>query len=101
MERSGLGPSVMVMDGGRKRRGRRGEWKLCHLCSSQAITECLAEPEVAQSQHVPLLRELLGCVRACVMAAGASCSEHSLRLFSVLLMVSSSKLIGQLQTEVC
>ena len=68
--------------------------------SLKAITECLAEPEVAQSQHVPLLRELLGCVRACVMAAGASCSEHSLRLFSVLLMVSSSKLIGQLQTEV-
>ncbi|KAL5484058.1 hypothetical protein EMCRGX_G020494 [Ephydatia muelleri] len=66
----------------------------------KAITECLAEPEVAQSQHVPLLRELLGCVKACIMAAGPSCSEHSLRLFSVLLMVSSSKLIGQLQTEV-
>lgn len=66
----------------------------------KAITECLAEPEVAQSQHVPLLKELLGCINTCMVAAGSSCSEHSLRLFSVLLMVSSSKLVGQLQLEV-
>ena len=70
------------------------------MSSLQAVTECLSEPEVAQSQHIGLLMELVWCVKACILVAGQSCSQHSLRLFSVLLMVSSSKLIGQLQPQV-
>ncbi len=67
----------------------------------QSITECLSEPEVSESEHVPLLRQLLQCVLATTRAAGESCPQHSLRLFSVLLRVAASRHLEQLKTEVC
>ena len=53
--------------------------------------ECVCEPEVSQSDHVPLLRELLNGVMVIVQAAGNLCKELSLNLFTVILRVRASK----------
>lgn len=68
--------------------------------SSQSISECLAEPEVGQSEHLPLLRQLLGCVSAVTMAAGESLPQHSLLLFTVLLRIAASRHAGLSRPEV-
>lgn len=69
--------------------------------SPQAASECLSEPEVSESEHTPLLHQLLQCVLATTNASGDSCPQHSLRLFSVLLRVAASRHLEHLKMEVC
>ena len=76
--------------------------KLCtSLSTLQSITECIAEPEVSESEHIPLLCQLLQCVTAATRAAGDSCAQHSLRLCSVLLRIAASSYVEQFMMKVC
>ena len=55
------------------------------------------EPEASQSEHVPLLQQLLSGVLAITTASGESCGELSLRLFTIILRVSASKHFAELR----
>ena len=66
----------------------------------KVITQCLAEPELSQTEHLPLLQQLLLAVTTATVASGDSCSEHSLKLFTVLLRLSASSHVEQLREEV-
>lgn len=74
---------------------------LLSLSPPQAVSECLSEPEVSESEHTPLLHQLVQCVLATTNASGDSCPQHSLRLFSVLLRVAASRHLEHLKIEVC
>lgn len=65
----------------------------------QSITECLAEPEVSHSEHLPLLRQLIACIAAVVQASDDACSEYSLPLFTTLQRVQGSKHSANLQDQ--
>ena len=77
----------------------------CHvydpLCNSslQAIVECLAEPEVSQTEHAPLLLQLLSCVSAIIDTVGESCSPVSHLIFTILLRVAASRHIKEEQVS--
>lgn len=66
----------------------------------QPIAECLAEPEVSQSEHLPLLRQLVSCVAVVTTASQNPSPRLSLCLFSVLLRVAASRREGELREEV-
>ena len=71
-----------------------------HCLPLQAIVSCLCEPEVAQTEHVPLLRELLTGV-AMVTEIGAQLSSQlSFSLFIVTLRVEASRHAPTLKSEV-
>ena len=52
--------------------------------------DALGEPEVTQTVHVPLLKQLLCCVDAIVKTAGPLCSQHSEAIFIILLRLQAS-----------
>ena len=61
------------------------------LCT-QTISQCIGEEEVGQSNHKPLLQQLLLCVEAVILASGPATSfpkSLSYNLFSVILRVSA------------
>ena len=70
------------------------------LLLPKAITECLAEPEVSQSEHLPLLRQLLHCVMAAIKVSGETLPQHSFRTFTVLLRIAASKHMEHLKPQV-
>lgn len=53
--------------------------------------DCISETEVGQSDHLPLLKEVLSGVLLITERAGNTCAEHSLKLFTVVLRLSASK----------
>ena len=65
----------------------------------QGIAECLAEPEVSQSEHLPLLKQLISCMAAVIEASNDVSSELSLVLFTILQHVKGSNHIESLQDE--
>ena len=69
------------------------------LLLSQAIVECLAEPEVSQTEHTPLLRQLLSCVSAVIGVAGEDCVSVSYIIFTILLRVAASRHIREEQVN--
>jgi len=62
---------------------------------------CLAEPEVSQSEHLPLLRQLLRCVTAATRVSMETNPQLSLRAFTVLLRVAASRHMAELKLQVC
>ena len=68
-------------------------------CLLQDIIECLGEPEVSQTEHLPLLKGLISCVTAVIQTSNDVCSEHSLLLFTITQRISGSKLSDGLQQE--
>lgn len=57
----------------------------------QDISVCLAEPDLTQSSHVPLLEQLLNCISQVIQASSSIfLPPLSLNLFIVLLRLSSS-----------
>ena len=67
--------------------------------SLQAIAECLAEPEVSQTEHAPLLLQLLSCVSAIIDTVGESCTPVSHLIFTILLRVAASRHIKEEQVS--
>ena len=68
--------------------------------------DTLGEPEVTQTVHIPLLKQLLCCVDAVVKTAGPLCSQHSEGIFTVLLRLQASSggqqsLIEEVCKQVC
>ena len=68
-------------------------------CLVQNVIECLAEAEVSQTEHLPLLKELISCVAAVVQTLNDACAEHSLLLFTVIQRVKGSRHSDSLQQE--
>ena len=69
--------------------------------STQTFTQCIAEPEVAQSENLNLLQQLLSCVTSITMATDpAPDLPHSQGLFEVMLRVQASGQAGLLASEV-
>ena len=60
----------------------------------------MSESEVGQSQHLPLIQQLLDCVNAITNAASGTCHLHSTALFSVFLRISASQHALALKTQV-
>jgi len=56
----------------------------------QNIIATLGEPEVTQTSHIPLLKELLRCTEAVVQTAGPLCHQHSEAIFTILLRLQAS-----------
>lgn len=67
--------------------------------SLQAIVECLAEPEVSQTEHAPLLLQLLSCVSAIIDTVGELCTSVSHLIFTILLRVAASRHIREEQVS--
>ncbi len=64
--------------------------------------DCLSEPEVSQSEHTPLLEELLDAVKVVITHLGDVSEKYSLQLFTIVLRVSSSSCIQSINTnKVC
>ena len=61
---------------------------------------CLCEPEVAQTEHVPLLRELLTGVAMVIETAAQLSGQLSFSLFIVTLRVEASRHAPALKNEV-
>ena len=57
----------------------------------QVLSDCVSEPEVGQSESLPLLEQLLQCVTAITSAAVRTCRMHSAALFCVLLRIAASR----------
>lgn len=64
------------------------------------MSDCVSENEVGQSEHLPLLQQLLSCVNAITSAAANDCHLHSAALFCVFLRVSASRHTLTLRTQV-
>ena len=60
--------------------------------------EALGEPEVTQTVHAPLLKQLLHCVDGIVKTAGPLCSQHSEAIFIILLRLQAAS--GDQQSRV-
>ena len=79
------------------------KWFYCvHTCICfhiQSITECLAEPEVSHSEHLPLLKQLTTCTAAVILSSDDACSENSLLLFTTLQRIQGSKHSQSLQDQ--
>ena len=65
----------------------------------QVITECLAEPEVSQTEHAPLLSQLLSCVATIIDIAREACASVSHLLFTILLRIAASRHVKVEQVE--
>ena len=68
--------------------------------------DALGEPEVTQTVHTPLLRQLLYCVDGIVKTAGPLCSQHSEAIFTILLRLQASSgdqlsLVEEVSASVC
>ena len=70
------------------------------LCDLQSIVKCISEPEVGQSEHLPLLQELLDAVMVTTQQTKQECQTHSLQLFTIILRVSASNHAESLGTKV-
>ena len=70
------------------------------LCLLQSIVKCLSEPEVGQSEHLPLLQELLSAVIVVTQQAKQESKAYSLELFTITLRVSASNHADSLGTKV-
>lgn len=52
--------------------------------------DALGEPEVTQTTHIPLMKQLLCCMDAIVKTAGPLCGQHSEGIFTILLRLQAS-----------
>lgn len=69
----------------------------------EIIAQCLNEPEVGQSEHLPLLKQLLKCVSSVIHSitpSSSSSSSLSLHLFTVLLRILASRQSDVIRNEV-
>ena len=73
---------------------------ICIHYLHQALSECVSEAEVGQSESLPLLEQLLQCVTAIISAAGHTCHLYSAALFSVLLRIAASHHAVALKSQV-
>ena len=78
----------------------------CHILF-QIIAQCLNEPEVGQSEHLPLLKQLLKCVSSVIhsitpssSSSSSSYSSLSLHLFTVVLRILASRQSDVIRNEV-
>ena len=75
----------------------------CHILF-QIIAQCLNEPEVGQSEHLPLLKQLLKCVSSVIHSitpsSSSSYSSLSLHLFTVVLRILASRQSDVIRNEV-
>ena len=71
-----------------------------HNVLPQAVCECVSSSEVGQTESLPLLQQLLGCVIAITSASGPDCHLHSAPLFSTLLRIAASRHSPTLKTQV-
>ncbi len=62
--------------------------------------KCLSEPEVGQSEHLPLLQELLCAVITVTQQAKQETKTYSLELFTIILRVSASNHADSLDRKV-
>jgi dynein assembly factor 5 len=69
----------------------RGAKKDCIQPYLKVLSDCVSEPEVGQSESLPLLEQLLQCVTAITSAAVRTCRMHSAALFCVLLRIAASR----------
>ena len=68
--------------------------------SLQLIVDCLSEPEVGQTEHTSLLRELLLAVGVVTEAATVLNQELSFKLFTVTLRAEASNQATALRGEI-
>ncbi len=68
--------------------------------SLQVIVDCLSEHEVGQTEHTPLLRELLLAVGVVTEAAIVLTRELSFKLFTVTLRAEASNQAPALRGEI-
>ncbi len=66
----------------------------------QVIVCCLSEPEVGQTEHTALLRELLLAVRVVIDAATQLDEKLSFKLFTVVLRAEASNQASALRGEI-
>lgn len=66
----------------------------------QTVVDCLFEPEVGHSEHLPLLKELLDAVVVVTQQSRQDSRKYSLKLFMVILRVSASNHAQSLTVKV-
>ncbi|XP_064394922.1 dynein axonemal assembly factor 5-like [Halichondria panicea] len=66
----------------------------------EVIVDCLSEPEVGQTEHTPLLRELLLAVGVVTEAAIVLTRDLSFKLFTVTLRAEASNQASALRGEI-